>query len=417
MTAVRLTHLDQLRLAGDYGPAQRFAMDLLVRVARNQRATSLVDVTQAHLVGSYHSGPGNLALLQGLTQQQAQVVIPTTLNASTEDLYQAAPANTQDYRHTCAVVAHYQALGCELTLTCAPYHLPRRPHVGECIAWAESNAVVYANSVLGARTNMTVQYLDLCAALTGRMPAYGLYLDHKRRGQCVYDVQDLPARWLDDDGFFQLLGFHIGRRCGQHIPVLLGLPKTTHRDQLRALGAAAAAAGAVNMLHAVGLTPEATSLDHALHNTAPLHTETVTRADILHARAQLGGRLDVEPESICLGTPHFSFDEFQQLINLLGDRPVLPNKALVVTTSRHTLAQLGGQAQTLTERGVTLITDRCCYYPSQLAQVRSPVLTNAAKWAYYGPGNLGIEARFARLPTCVAIATGQAQHEEAFWHD
>lgn len=413
--SLQLSSHDQMCLTGDLGPVKRFAMELLVRVARNTGAKRLLDISQAHLVGSYHSGAGNLQLLRWFAEQSAKVVVPTTLNASSEDLLQPATVDA-DFQSTLQVVTYYQRMGCQVSLTCAPYHLPSVPAFGDNIAWAESNAVVYANSVLGARTNMAVQYLDLCAALTGRMPEFGLYLDENRRGQWVFDLSKLPGRWLSDDGFFQLLGFHIGRVVGQKIPVVVGLEAITD-DQLRALGAAAAASGAVNMVHVVGHTPEAPTLDAACGGLAPDTVQTVLPEQILAARAALGGDLQDEPDSICLGTPHFSLTEFDRLIDLMAGRRVLPEKSLVVTTSRYNLSQLGQRAHRLSEAGVTLVADRCCYYPRKHALLGQSVMTNAAKWAYYGPGNLNVKSRFARLETCVAIATGQVTDEEVFWRE
>ena len=203
---------------------------------------------------------------------------------------------------------------------------------------------------------------------------------------------------------------HGNEGCGQTMPT------TVTDDQLRALGAAAAASGAVQMFHAVGITPEAPTLDAALQNEPAQAYVNVAPFDIQQARALLG-KPDFNARSICLGTPHFSFAEFQQLLALLGDTPVASDKTLVVTSSRHTLQQLGQDAAKLTALGATLVADRCCYYQHQIAQVRSPVLTNAAKWAYYGPGNLGVQTGFARLATCVAQAQGKQASEEDFWHD
>lgn len=414
---LQLSNRDQMCLAGDLGPVQRFAMELLVRVGRNYEAHQLIDVKQAHLVGSYHSGPGNLKLLDWLADCNAKVVIPTTLNASSEDLL--SPTNVDaEFLHTTQVVQRYKDMGCEVSLTCAPYHLPKPPAFGDCVAWAESNAVVFANSVLGARSNMTVQYLDLCAALTGRMPEFGLYLTANRRAQFVFELDPrLPKRWLTDDGFYQLLGFHIGRQCGQKIPALLGVPSSVTEDQLRALGAAAAAAGSVNMIHVIGVTPEAKNLDQACQGKLPEQRFVIARKDIAAARRALGGESDFMPDSICLGTPHFSVPEFDRLLTLLKGNTVAAGKSLVVTTSRHNLDALGARAEKLRQLGVTLVADRCCYYPRRIDAIGTRVMTNAAKWAYYGPGNLQIKVQFARLETCVAAATGAAHDENGFWND
>jgi predicted aconitase len=418
MFALKLSHQDQLRLTGDCGAVQQFAMKLIVSVAQSRRVTELVDIQQAHLVGSYHSGPANLSLLGFLSQQHTQVSVPSTLNASTQDLFQGAATDPSPTMcSTTQVINCYRQLGCEPTLTCAPYHLERTPQFGENIAWAESNAVVYANSVIGARTNMTVQYLDLCAAITGRMPKFGLYLDENRRGQVVYRLDKIPPHWLEEDAFFQLLGFHIGRHCGQKIPVLVGLPTDTHVDRLRSLGAAAASSGQVQMFHAVGLTPEANSLEQALHGQLNTPSFEVIPEDIHQALDLLGGPATQNINTVCLGTPHFSYDEFQTLIELLAGRHIHADKTLIVTTSRHNLEKLGSQAQTLRDQGLILVTDRCCYYQEQLAEICPPVMTNSAKWAYYGPGNLGIETHFGRLSSCVDLATGKTHNEREFWYD
>ena len=145
----------------------------------------MVDVEHCHLVGAYFSGAADLNFLQRLVDAGARVRVPTTLNASSACLATASLSPKQDRDAAAQVIRLYEAMGCDAQLTCAPYHLPYRPGLGDRIAWAESNAVVFANAVLGARSNRTVQYLDLCAALTGRIPEYGLYLDAMRAPTCL----------------------------------------------------------------------------------------------------------------------------------------------------------------------------------------------------------------------------------------
>jgi predicted aconitase len=421
---VRLSDQDQGRLDGRGGAAAEWAMRLLKGAAESAGAARLVDVTQAHLVGCYHSGPANLRLISWLVEAGATVVIPTTLNASAADLLQPrlrSGDDDDDFRGNSEVVRLYDAMGCRMALTCAPYHLPQRPKKGENVAWAESNAVVFANSVMGARTNMTYQYLDLAAALTGRIPETGLYLDDRRAGRFVYHLDSIPGHWLEDDALYPLLGLVLGRASGTAIPVVANLPASVTEDQLRSLGAAAAAAGQVAMFHAVGITPEAPTLHAALHDRPPAREISVSAGDILKARDLLGVGQDASIVAVCLGAPHFSIGEFRQLLGALAGRRVSPSIRLVVSTSRYVREELvrGGMLPRLVEAGVELVVDTCTYYGRALGVERGcTVMTNSAKWAYYAPGNLGVRAIFARLVDCVETAVkGEMTIDDSFWSE
>ncbi len=415
--ALELDERDEACLDGHEGPALQWAMQLLTRVADYTGAHRLVDVTKAHVVGSYHSGLGNLQLIQRLVEAGARVVIPTTLNASGTDL--DAPRRTHDaeYQANCAVVRAYQQMGCLAELTCAPYYLPVRPQAGENIAWAESNAVVFANSVIGARTNMTCQYLDLAAALTGRIPQSGLYVTENRAGNIVLQLDFIPDHWLEEGAFYQLLGYVLGRQAGGEIPVIANLPRSATEDQLRSLGAAAAAAGQVNMFHAVGVTPEAPTLQAALHGQVPTKTLVIGHREILSAKTSLQS-WQGSVTAVCLGTPHFSLTEFEQLLALIAGRGVSKSSRLVVSTSRYIRGELEqkNMLAPLLESGVELVVDSCTYYGKVLGDIGGAVMTNSAKWAYYGPGNLGIGVVFARLTDCVETAVrGKVTIDESFW--
>src|SRR5690554_6542589 len=150
----------------------------------------------------------------------------------------------------------YVALGCRPTWSCAPYQLPDRPRLGSQVAWGESNAVVFANSVLGARTERYGDFMDICAAVTGRAPAVGLHLDEGRRPTIAFSVSDL-GDWLEEDVGYALIGFVVGRLAGTKVPLIVGLRGDTSEEQLKALVATAASSGSVAMFHAAGITPEA----------------------------------------------------------------------------------------------------------------------------------------------------------------
>src|SRR3954453_10982470 len=153
--------------------------------------------------------------------------------------------------------------------SCAPYQLRDRPSLGEQIVWAESNAIVFANSVLGARTNRYGDFVDICAAVVGRAPDAGLHRDEARAARIVFDVTPLGEGALQSELLPALLGPVIGSRCGDAVPAIVGLPTGIGEDELKALGAAAASSGSVALFHAVGLTPEAPTLEAALQGRAP----------------------------------------------------------------------------------------------------------------------------------------------------
>jgi len=291
-------------------------------------------------------------------------------------------------------------------MTCAPYHTRGEPAFGEHLAWTESSAVVYANSVLGARSNRYYEFFDICAAITGRVPYTGLHDPGNRAATVLVSLADLPSPWLEDDRFYHILGFLLGRSVGNRIAAIEGLPMSATTEQLRAIGTAANASGAVDMFHAIGLTPEAATRSEAFHRRAPQETLRIDRGAIRNAVKSLDTASDLPLTAVCVGAPHFSIAEFDRLRTLIEGRTVHPGVHFYITTSRHVLGELKerGWLHTLQAAGVELITDRCTYYPPAIEGCKGRVMTNSAKWAYYAPGMLGSAVTFAGLDDCVASA-------------
>ncbi|MBS1179059.1 MAG: aconitase subunit 1 [Proteobacteria bacterium] len=406
---IDLTENDQALLNGQGGDAVALAMRVLARSAALMGAERLLDITSAHIDGCLYHGQASLDFVERLVAGAGKVVVPTTLNVGSLDLI-----HPELFRGDAAVKAQAQRLmqahlelGCESTFTCAPYQSHHRPRLGQQIAWAESNAIVFANSVLGARTNRYGDFMDLCAALTGRAPACGLHLAENRLGQVLFELQDFPADLAGRDIWFAALGLFAGKQVGTLIPVFSGLPLDSSEDELKALGAACASTGAVGMFHAVGITPEAPTLSDALGCRAPLQTVAISRAQLQRMRAALsrarpGDRL----AAVSVGTPHFSLSEFEQLLALLAEEEAGPRIDFYVNTSRFILWQLEqcGQAQALRSRGITIVTDTCTYITPVMKQTRGLIMTNSGKWAHYAPGNIGVEVAFGSLRECVQSA-------------
>ncbi|MBL8344787.1 MAG: aconitase X catalytic domain-containing protein [Rubrivivax sp.] len=409
---IELTERDRALLGGQSGDAAALAMRVLVRSAALMGAERLLDITSAHIDGCLYHGQASLDFVERLVAGGGKVVVPTTLNVGSLDLIHPelfrgdAAVKSQAER---LMQAHLE-LGCESTFTCAPYQGRQRPHLGQQIAWAESNAIVFANSVLGARTNRYGDFMDLCAALTGRAPACGLHLAENRHGQVLFELLDFPAEQSGRDIWFAALGLLAGKQVGARIPVFVGLPPDTNEDELKALGAACASTGAVGLFHAVGITPEAPTLAEAFGGRPVQETVAVSRTTLQRTRAALsrarpGDRL----AAVSVGTPHFSLAEFDQLLALLAEEAVSgtgPRIDFYVNTSRFILWQLEecGKAKALQACGITVVTDTCTYITPVMKQTRGLVMTNSGKWAHYAPANIGVEVAFGSLRECVRSA-------------
>lgn len=409
-------------LDGESGDATALAMRIVVKMGELAGATELIDVTSAHIDACLFHGYAGLDFAEALVAGGGKVQVPATLNVSSLDLlhplrFRGDPATGQAARR---LMDAYVALGCTPTWTCAPYQLAQRPSLGEHVAWAESNAIVFANSVLGARTGRYGDFIDICAAITGRVPLAGLHLAENRRARAVFDVGALPAHLLAEDVFYPLLGHIVGARTGGLIPVITGLDSSVDEDRLKAVGAAAASSGSVAMFHVVGVTPEAPTLDAALQGRAPDLGHQVRLADVVDARDALTTTRTGSFVGVNLGTPHFSFTEFAALVPLLDGRSVHPDVEFYVSTGRDVLAQVAeaGWLDALEGAGVQLVTDTCTYITPVLRNTDGIVMTNSAKWAYYAPGNLGVDVVFGSLAECVTSACeGRIVHDEQLWLD
>lgn len=401
--ALQLSEMDRARLAGDHGEGLALAMRVLVRVAEAMGAESLLDVTSAHVDGCLYHGRAGLDFVRALLRDGAEVVVPTTLNVGSLDLLHPDLVHLDDEVRAGAreLMDSYMALGCRPTWTCAPYQSRVRPSLGDQIAWAESNAIVFANSVLGARTERYGDFLDICAAVTGRAPAVGLHLDEGRKATLVVSFDEV-AELFADEATYALAGYVLGRVAGTGVAALTGLPATTGEDHLKALGAAAASSGAVAMFHAVGLTPEAPDLARATGGRA-VPRVWVDAGMLEEAHRNLvttsAGRID----AVSLGTPHYSVTEMRRLGEMLsGKRCRVP---LFVSTSREVLGALdSSEVESLEEAGVQVVADTCTYITPILDPSTRMVMTDSVKWAYYAPTNLGVAVAFGSMAACVEAA-------------
>ena len=404
--SIELTEHDRALLAGSYGKAAQVAMQIVLRMAQIQGATQLVDITQAHIDGCIYTGPASLRFAQQLVAWGAKVRVPTTLNSISVDQRRwrelgidpalGVPAS--------ALGDAYMAMGAQLSFTCAPYLLDSVPKAGEQIVWAESNAVVYANSVLGARTLKYPDYLDICIALTGRAPLIGCHLEDQRKARLQIE---LPTLGNLDDAFYPLLGYHIGALAGSRIPLILGL-KQQHPDldDLKAFGAAFATTSAAPLFHIAGVTPEA--LDPAQVLDGPLPVLKVSLEDLLLSWHELNSARDPQVDVVSLGNPHFSLSEFAHLARLCQGRKRHPDVVLAITCGRAVLeqARAAGHVGVLEAFGAVIVSDTCWCMLGELVipPAARNLMTNSGKYAHYAPGLVGRKVHFASLAECVDAA-------------
>ena len=407
-------------LRGDHGPAVKMAMSILVRLAEVAGANELLDISGAHIDSTVYIGEAGLEFAERLASLGAKVAVPTSLNVSGLDEHHwrewAVPAEwaRQAYRQMVA----YQSMGTVPTWTCAPYQTEMRPSFGQQIAWGESNAIVFANSVLGARTERYPDLFDICCAITGRAPAMGLHLTENRAGQLLFRLVSIPESLPRGDAFYPVLGHLIGKAALDKIPVIDGLAFKPDEDQLKALGAAAASSGGVAMFHMVGVTLEAPTLEKAFHGKHPIETIDVTLDRLNESRRALTHTDSNELHMVVLGSPHFSLAEFHRLAPMLEGRQKHPDVKFLVTSSRAMtqLARRAGLLESLEAFGAQLTVDTCILTSPMLPAEIQHLMTNSAKFAYYSPGLLGKQIAFGSLEDCVNSAVaGEIIRDESQW--
>ena len=395
---LELSPEERSMLTGDLGPGIRKAMEIVVALGHIYGARRLVPVGSVQVAGvSYRNlGEAGLEFLRDWADQGARVQVPTTLNPAGIDLdaWRELGFSEAFARRQLAVIDAYQRLGAQATCTCTPYLVGNVPCMGEHVAWAESSAVSYANSVLGARSNREGGPGALAAAVTGRTAAYGLHLDENRVATLRVSVC-CPVHTLSDYG---ALGYLVGKAAGNRVPFFAGLEEDCSVGKLKALGAAMAASGAVALFHVAGVTPEADRSGVL----APDH-ETLVVDDLRSAY----GALNSDAQEIDLawfGCPHASLEEIVEVVQLLAGRRV--RGALWITTSR------GVREQAEAERLVTAIeaaggriaADMCVVVaPMQELHFRT-LATPSGKGATYVPSHAGLRVRYGTVEQCVEAA-------------
>jgi len=385
---------EEKMLAGEDGHATRKAMQILVALGEIYGAEKLVKVSSVQVSGvSYKNlGDAGLEFLDELAAD-GRARVRTTLNPAgmslTDWKSQGIPPSFAEKQ--LRVIDAYRRLGVEISCTCTPYLAGNEPEFGQHIAWGESSAVAYSNSVIGARTNREGGPSALAASLTGRTPLYGLHLEENRAPTLTVDVG--TALGTPED--FTAMGYAVGKTATDGIPLFRGIRRAGLED-LKTLSAALASAGGVAMFHIDGLTPES--------KTKPVSLELVefTSKDLEEARASLDD--DGTPDFVSVGCPHCSLTELATLARLL--RGVEVKKEFWICSSREVKRQSdeAGYSRWIEESGAKFALDTCMVVAPVEELGHRVVATNSAKACHY-LRNAGLRVRFMSLEDCVAEAT------------
>jgi predicted aconitase len=377
-------------LAGEQGETRQMMMEILVALGKVFGAENLVPIASAQVSGASYKTIGE-AGLEWLSGLDARVAVPTVLNPVGMDRKRWREMGIPEAfaRKQEEVIAAYSRLGIRLECTCTPYYL-YRTKFGEHLAWSESSAVAYANSVIGARTNREGGPGALAGAIIGKTPAYGLHLVGRRRPDLVFAIESSPV-W-DDSAMYGALGYFTGKIAGNKIPLFTGIrPK---KDQLKALGAAMAASGAVALFHVEGITPEARIFSYP--------TDGLEKIPVAVSEVRvLAGEL--QPDAVALGCPHCSPEELSGIAHLLEGRKVrIP---VYVFAARKVIEQ-NPEAVAIVERSGAMVYADTCMVVSPVMERYGAVMVNSGKAFSYVPDMCGAAVRLGTTEECIRVATG-----------
>ena len=411
---LNLSAEDQSILKGERGTAQQVAMETICKMARLQNAKELIGITKGHIDGCILAHDANLMFAEKMYQLGASISIPTTINAiSVNRNNWESQGIDPDFGNKASRLADaYVKMGAHPTYTCAPYLLEDIPKEHEVIGWSESNAVIYANSVLGAKTQKHPDYFDLFVAMTGRAPKAGVYLDKERMPKYEINI-DLPSKF--DDSIWPMIGWLIGKFSPNKIPLVTGLEKTSlTADDLKALCAAFGTTSAAPMLFIDGHTP-----GDELSNIQQMDKFKITREHLATLWKDFN-TADIKVDLVAIGSPHASLSECRNFVKFFDGKSCSPNVKTIITVGRDVLSQVKeeGILEELKRAGIQVVSDICwCSITEPIFPYNtSVIMTNSGKYAHYAHGLTGRKTRFGSLEDCAKTAqSGLANSDLPYW--
>jgi predicted aconitase len=397
---MNLTSEQQAMLDGKQGRAVRKAMEILTTLGTIYGAERLIPISSVQIAGvSYDNlGEAGLAFLEEMANGGGRARVLTTLNPAGMDVenWQPLGISPEFAEKQAHVLEAFARMGVVVTCTCTPYLSGNLPHFSEHIAWAESSAVCYANSVIGARSNREGGPSALAAALTGFTPAYGYHLDENRRPSLNVRVEDL----MEGTAKFGALGKVIGEKLQaaqlKPIPFITGIERAS-LEELKSFSASLATYGGAALFHMQDVTPEADL------QTPPKQTLRVTQADLEAAQRTLNDAALEEVDFISLGCPHLSIQEIAHVAQLLEGKHV--RREFWITTARPTkqIADRMGYTQAIEASGARFAVDTCCVVAPIKGRFKA-LATDSAKACYYAYAKNGFKTAFIPFDDVVRLA-------------
>ncbi|MFX1455859.1 MAG: aconitase X [Promethearchaeota archaeon] len=396
---MKLTQEEQDMLDGKYGKAVKKSMEILTTLGEIFDAECMVDVYGVQIAGvSYANlGEAGLEFLNEMAED-GKVRVLTTLNPAGMDRenWQSLGIDKEFAKNQNRAIDAFAKMGIITTCSCTPYLIGNTPHFGQHIAWAESSAVCYSNSVIGARTNREGGPSALASALTGKTPFYGYHLDENRHGEVLVDVNTSVIGTNE----FGVLGKIIGDKLvelGKKIPYITGIPSATV-EELKSFCASIATYGGTALFHMEGITPE--------YNKYPKPNEIsfeITKSDMNKARSELTDE-DLEIDFVSIGCPHASIHEIAEIANLLKGKKV--KKEFWITTARPTkkIADEAGYTKIIEDAGAKFAADTCCVV-APIKERFKGIMVDSAKACYYGRAKNKFKVKIGTIKDCIEEAT------------
>jgi len=388
---MQLTKEERDMLKGKHGKATKKAMQILVTLGNIYGAKRLIPVKSVQVAGvSYHNlGDAGLELLEDLAKD-ARVRVLTTLNPAGMDLenWKALGISKGFAKKQERVIEAFRKMGVTITCTCTPYLIGNLPLFNEHIAWSESSAVCFANSVLGAKTNRESGFSSLASALTGKTPEYALHLDKNRQAKVIVEVR---AK-LESIADFGALGKAIGDKIGNTIPLIKGV-REANLEQLKCLCASIATFGGTAMFHMDGITPNRTRV--------PRKKVYITAKDIGKAKRELSDRTEID--FIAVGCPHASLRELADIAKMLKGKKVKKEFWIACARPVKKVADLMGYTKIIEKAGAKFACDTCMAVAPLKGRFKG-MMTNSAKACFYGRGSNAFKVKIATLKDCVREA-------------
>ena len=393
---MQLSSNEERMLKGEAGEAKQLSMEVLTKVGEAAGADRLVPIKSAHVLAHYSSlHEAGIEVLEKFANGGGKFAVPTTVDPASIDLVNWRLFGIQEEyaRKQFRLCNAYARLGGIPCWTCVQYQVCNFPKAGEDVAWAESNSVVFANSLMGCRTNKITSGLDIACAIAGLTPRFGMLLDENRQASVLFSLGLDALTDLD----YRSVGFFIGKIAGSRVPALSGLPAGTTSDELKHLGSAAAASGPVTMIHYVGFTPGSGSLQ-AVSEGRKLETIEIDRKALDEVEGELN-QTEERPDLVALGVPHLSPSELGELARLIRGRSLKRGIRMFAYTSSlgYEMASMSGIRSDL-ERAGALVSHTTDGEISPLKQMGfNVVLTNSAKMAELVSTEGEVELRYRPL--------------------